>query len=129
MHSFSSHAWRVKIVVLKHKKQCKLWCWCWMTWIWLCQKNIDSLQMWILLVGGANTSQGHPVSRLLQQSLPSLLISSTKHTAYYCNQDGSSFPSSQNWGWWEVFETELSRMILKIRLLQNICIYPKSKLT
>jgi hypothetical protein len=36
--------------------------------------------MWILLVGAANTSQGHPVSKLLQQSLLSLLISSTKHT-------------------------------------------------
>jgi hypothetical protein len=33
--------------------------------------------MWILLVGAANTSQGHPVSKLL---LLSLLISSKKHT-------------------------------------------------
>jgi hypothetical protein len=35
--------------------------------------------MLILLVGAANTSQGHPVSKLLQQTLLSLLISSTKH--------------------------------------------------
>jgi len=35
--------------------------------------------MWILLVGAANTSQGHPASKLLQQSLLSPLISSTKH--------------------------------------------------
>jgi len=48
-----------------------------------------------------------------------------KTCRYYCNQDGSSFPSSPNWGWWEVFETELSCMILKIRLLKNFCIYPK----
>ena len=63
--------------------------------------HIGSLQMWILLVGAANTSQGHPVSKCLQQSLLSLLISSTKHMRYYCNQDGSSFPSSPNWAWWE----------------------------
>jgi hypothetical protein len=30
--------------------------------------------------GAANTSQGHPVSKPLQQSLHSLLISSTKRT-------------------------------------------------
>jgi hypothetical protein len=28
----------LKIVVLKCKKQCKLWGWWWMTWIWLCRK-------------------------------------------------------------------------------------------
>ena len=38
MQSCSSHAWRVKIVILKHKKQCILWGWCWMTWIWLLLK-------------------------------------------------------------------------------------------
>jgi len=35
--------------------------------------------MWILLVGAANSSQGQPVSKLLQQGLLSILISSTKH--------------------------------------------------
>jgi hypothetical protein len=36
--------------------------------------------MWLLLVGAANTSQGHPFFKLSQQSLLSLIISSTKHT-------------------------------------------------
>jgi hypothetical protein len=40
---------------------------------------IGSLQMWILLVGAASTSLGHPFSKLLQQSLHSPLISSTIH--------------------------------------------------
>jgi len=35
--------------------------------------------MWILLVGAANTSLGHTFSKPLQQSLLSLLISSTEH--------------------------------------------------
>jgi len=34
---------------------------------------------------------------------------------YYCNQDGCSFPSSPNWGWWEVYDTEMSCMILKVK--------------
>jgi len=52
--------------------------------------------MWILLVGAANTSQGHPVSELLQQSLLSLLISSTKHKDVTLSKMASVSPLYQN---------------------------------
>jgi len=43
MYSCSSYAWRIKIVVSKHKKVCKLWGWCWMTWFWL--SEVEWLRM------------------------------------------------------------------------------------
>ena len=84
--------------------------------------------MWILLVCLANISQEHPVSRLSQQNLLSFLISSTKHMGYYCNRDGSSFLSSPNWGWWEVFETTVmydpqNQIIKKLLHLSKVWTY------
>jgi len=52
--------------------------------------------MWILLVGAANTSQGHPVSKLLQQNLLSLVISSTKHTGVLVTNMAPVSPLHQN---------------------------------
>jgi hypothetical protein len=51
--------------------------------------------MWILLVGAANTSEGHPVSKLLQKSLVSLLISSTKCVDITVTKMAPVFPLHQ----------------------------------
>jgi hypothetical protein len=56
------------------------------------------------------------------------LIFSTKHTGITVNKMASVSPLHQTGDDERILETELSCMILRIRLLKNLCIYPKYKL-
>jgi len=74
--------------------------------------------MWILLLGAVDISHGHPSSKYLQQSLVFLIIpalsTSLKHRGITVNKMAAASPLHQTGDGEEVFETELSLMILKI---------------
>jgi hypothetical protein len=60
------------------------------------------LQMWILLLGAADISHGHPASKHLQQSLDFLIIpalsTSVKHPGITVSKMAAASPSSPNLG-------------------------------